>query len=84
MVTHSVVRGAPWTSRSTVNRNSTPSRKQKFSKPNIILTDGGAYINPSVQIDFFPGLGYGLIASEVSYSILSELNYIVWLLNTFI
>ena len=34
-----------------------------FSVPN---SDGGAYIHPSVQIEYFPGLGYGLKAVEVT------------------
>ena len=31
-----------------------------------IHEDGGAYIHPGVQIEFFTGLGFGLKASEVA------------------
>ena len=36
------------------------------------MIEGGAYLNPKVQIDFFPGLGYGLKATEVMSGFLVE------------
>ena len=41
------------------------SSPRNYLTLSVSMVDGGAYLNPKVQIDFFPGLGYGLKSTEV-------------------